>query len=241
MRLNAPDLARTTFAVLFIGLLLGVSLWILRPFLGPALWAAMVVVASWPLLLRVQRTLWNRRSLAVVVMSLLLLLVFVVPLLLAIVTIIENADRLVEWGRLAANFHLPDEPPRWLLNLPLLGGVVQTAWEQATLLGLRDYDLLAHLGCKAEHLSIARIRGDEFTVLLPDLREAADAVKVGKRILEVLTEPFKLESRELFITVSIGIADLREEGLLHRQLSWPVTDRGVRVTTHRPSATIAVR
>ena len=138
MRLNAPDLARTTFAVLFIGLLLGVSLWILRPFLGPALWAAMVVVASWPLLLRVQRTLWNRRSLAVVVMSLLLLLVFVVPLLLAIVTIIENADRLVEWGRLAANFHLPDEPPRWLLNLPLLGGVVQTAWEQATLLGLRD-------------------------------------------------------------------------------------------------------
>ncbi|MBA4177442.1 MAG: hypothetical protein C0505_12930 [Leptothrix sp. (in: Bacteria)] len=136
--MNTPDLARTTFAVLFIGLLLGVSLWILRPFLGPGLWAAMVVVASWPLMLRVQRVLWGRRGLAVVAMSLLLLLVFVVPLAVAIVTIVDNADRLVEWGRLAADFHLPEQPPRWLVELPMLGGVVQSAWDQATLLGLRD-------------------------------------------------------------------------------------------------------
>ena len=132
------ELARTTFSVLFLGLLLAASLWILRPFLGPGLWATMVVVASWPLMLRVQRVLWNRRSLAVAAMSLLLLLLFVVPLSLAIVTIVGNADQMIEWAKLAAGYHLPETPPHWMTNLPLVGSVLERAWEQATALGLRD-------------------------------------------------------------------------------------------------------
>ena len=137
-RRTGVDLARITFSVLFIGALLGVSMWVLRPFLGPAIWATMVVVATWPLMLRVQRRLWQRRTLAVVVMSLLLLLLFVVPLTLAVVTIVDNADRMVEWAKLAADYHLPDQPPRWLVDLPMLGGAAERAWEQATALGLRD-------------------------------------------------------------------------------------------------------
>ena len=45
-RQSSADLARTTFGVLVIGLLLATSLWVLRPFLGPAIWAVMVV--GWP-------------------------------------------------------------------------------------------------------------------------------------------------------------------------------------------------
>ena len=135
---RSVDLARTTFGVLVIGLLLGASLWVLRPFLGPGIWAVMVVVATWPVMLRVQRLLWGRRSLAVVVMTLLLLTLFVVPLTLAVVTIVGNADRLVDWARLAAGYHLPETPPAWLLNLPLVGGMVERAWQQAAELGLRD-------------------------------------------------------------------------------------------------------
>ena len=135
---GARDLTRTTFAVLFIGLLLATSLWILRPFLGPAVWATMVVVATWPLMLRVQKLLWGRRSLAVVVMTLLLLLLFVVPLVLATVTIVGNADRLVDWAKIAATYSLPDAPPAWLAQLPLVGGLAEKAWHQAAELGLRD-------------------------------------------------------------------------------------------------------
>jgi predicted PurR-regulated permease PerM len=132
------DLARITFAVIVIGVLLGAVLWILRPFIGPAIWATMVVVATWSVMLRLQAWLFNRRSLAVTAMTLLLLLLFVVPLSLAIVTIVGNADRLGEWARLAADYHLPETPPVWLVNLPLAGGIVERAWEQATALGLRD-------------------------------------------------------------------------------------------------------
>lgn len=132
------DLARVTFSVLVIGVLLGAVLWILRPFIAPAIWATMVVVATWPVMLRLQGLLWQRRSLAVLVMSLLLLLLFVVPLTLAVVTIVGNAERMAEWAKLAADYHLPEAPPAWAVNLPLVGGIIQRAWEQANDLGLRD-------------------------------------------------------------------------------------------------------
>jgi predicted PurR-regulated permease PerM len=132
------ELARTTFGVIFLVALLGTSLWVLRPFIGPAIWATMVVVASWPLMLQIQHRLFNRRSLAVAVMTLLLLLLFVVPLALAIVTIVGNADRLIDWAKMAAELHLPPVPPAWLVDLPMVGGALERGWQQATALGMHD-------------------------------------------------------------------------------------------------------
>ncbi|MDP1647952.1 MAG: AI-2E family transporter YdiK [Rubrivivax sp.] len=134
----AGDLARILFAVLVIGALLGASIWILRPFVGPAIWAMMLVVASWPLMLRTERLLWGQRWLAVVVMTLGLLLLFLVPLALAIVTIVDNADRLAGWARIATEYRVPEAPPSWLTNWPLVGGAIERAWVQGTALGLRD-------------------------------------------------------------------------------------------------------
>ena len=42
------DITRTFLALLFIGVLIGTSLWILQPFLGAAIWAVTIVVATWP-------------------------------------------------------------------------------------------------------------------------------------------------------------------------------------------------
>ena len=147
----AGDLTRTTFAVLFIGLLLGVSLWILRPFLGPTIWATMVVVATWPLMRRVEQRLWGRRALAVVAMTAMLLLLFIVPLTLAIVTIVDNADRLVGWAQMASTYHLPAQAPAWLIGLPLVGDLLERAWSQATAMGLQD--LLPRLSPYAGNLT----------------------------------------------------------------------------------------
>jgi predicted PurR-regulated permease PerM len=134
--MKPADLTRTTFAVLFIGLLIAASLWILRPFLGPAIWAITVVVATWPLMLRVQRRLFGRRALAVAVMSLLLLLLFVVPLTLAILTLVNNVDRIADWARMVTTLHVPDQPPDWLANLPFVGERVADAWAQAASAGI---------------------------------------------------------------------------------------------------------
>src|SRR5574340_83603 len=95
---NTPrDLTRTVLAVLSIGMLIAASFWIVRPFLPAVIWATMIVVASWPLMLRVQARLWGSRALAVTVMTLALLFVLIVPLALAVGTIVSNADEMVGW------------------------------------------------------------------------------------------------------------------------------------------------
>ena len=121
------DLVRTVLAVLFIGGLIATSFWILWPFLPATIWATTLVVATWPLMLQVQRRLWNRRPLAVTVMTLALLLVFVAPFWLAASTIAQNFDTLMGWGHAIVAFRLPP-PPLWVQRLPLFGSQIVTLW-----------------------------------------------------------------------------------------------------------------
>src|SRR5438445_5266924 len=122
------DLTRPTLAVLFVAGLIAACFWILRPFLPAVIWATTLVVATWPLMIQVQRRLWNNRGLAVAVMTLALLLVFVVPFWLAFTTIADNFERIVEWGSSLASFKLPP-PPEWLTGVPLFGARAAQFWE----------------------------------------------------------------------------------------------------------------
>ena len=126
----ARDLTRTTLAVLFITALIGASFWILRPFLAASVWATMIVVATWPLMLRVQRWLGNRRALAVSVMTAVLLLVYVVPFMLAVGTVLDQADRIAGWADTLATVQLP-RPPEAVHRIPFVGARIAAAWERA--------------------------------------------------------------------------------------------------------------
>ena len=55
------DITRGVLAVLFIVTLIGSSIWILRPFIGAIVWAATIVVATWPLMISLQAWLWGKR------------------------------------------------------------------------------------------------------------------------------------------------------------------------------------
>jgi diguanylate cyclase (GGDEF)-like protein len=68
---------------------------------------------------------------------------------------------------------------------------------------LRGTDSSSRVG---EANTVARLGGDEFTVLLEDLRSAEDAVRIAERIQEELSKPCQHAGREIFTTVSIGIA-----------------------------------
>ncbi|MDE1950658.1 MAG: AI-2E family transporter YdiK [Burkholderiales bacterium] len=133
--MKTSELASSTLAVLVIGLLIGASLWILRPFLGSAIWAAMVVVATWPVLLRLQRRFGGRRWIAVALMTLLLLLVFAVPLVMALLTIAGNSARIVDWARDLSSLHLGTQVPQWLARLPFVGAKAAAAWQDLVAAG----------------------------------------------------------------------------------------------------------
>jgi diguanylate cyclase (GGDEF)-like protein/PAS domain S-box-containing protein len=59
--------------------------------------------------------------------------------------------------------------------------------------------------------TVARVGGDEFTILLDDIHHISDATHVADRIQQELSEPFKLEDHEVFTTASIGIVLSSEE------------------------------
>jgi len=72
------------------------------------------------------------------------------------------------------------------------------------------------LGCVAEDDTVARMGGDEFTLLLqPGASQQAAltrAIHVAEQILASLVKPFVLEGREFFVTASIGIALSPQDG-----------------------------
>jgi predicted PurR-regulated permease PerM len=131
------DLTRSTLAVLFIGGLIAASFWLLRPFLPAIIWAVTLVVATWPLMLQVQHYAGHRRSVAVLVMTLGLLLVLIVPFWLAISTIVANRDEIADLLQTILSLRVPS-PPDWLAQVPLVGEHVAEAWGRLTSAGVQD-------------------------------------------------------------------------------------------------------
>ena len=123
------DLTRDTLAVVFLFALIAASVWILLPFLGAVVWATMIVVATWPMLLTLQHWLLGRRWLAVTGMTLLLLTIFLLPFSFAIGAFIENIEEITSWTTSLSTFTLPP-PPDWLGKIPLVGARAAARWQQ---------------------------------------------------------------------------------------------------------------
>jgi len=124
-------------AVLLIGSLIITCFWILRPFLLALVWAAMIVVATWPFFLRMQKLLWGKRILAVAIMTLAFLMLFVVPLWLAVTTVVESADQIAAGWKSLANFQMPP-PPDWLDRIPLMGARLTAGWQKLALVSTEE-------------------------------------------------------------------------------------------------------
>lgn len=66
--------------------------------------------------------------------------------------------------------------------------------------------------CVREHDSVARIGGDEFTILLKKLKSDKDAATAAQRIIDSLSRPFIIHSRTCTIGVSIGVSLYPKDG-----------------------------
>ncbi|MGQ9685238.1 MAG: EAL domain-containing response regulator [Thiobacillaceae bacterium] len=72
--------------------------------------------------------------------------------------------------------------------------------------------------CLREGDTLARIGGDEFMLLLPHIRTRDNAAYIAEKILTALKAPFHLNSHELYISASIGIAIYPDDGITHETL-----------------------
>jgi len=159
-----PELARITLSVLFIGGLIAGSLWILSPFLAAFIWATMIVVATWPLMRRVEGAFGGRRAPAVAVMTIGLLAILIVPLGVAINAILGHADDLVALLERLPDARLP-AAPEWLGKVPLAGERIEATWNQLASEGMADLLALAQPHARAAATWLAQQAGGFALVL----------------------------------------------------------------------------
>jgi len=60
--------------------------------------------------------------------------------------------------------------------------------------------------------TVARIGGDEFVLILPDLKAVEDAIQVAQKIVDDFRKPFLIDTHQLVVTTSIGIAVYPQDG-----------------------------
>jgi len=131
---NYRDITHTTLTVLLIAILIAAVFGILRPFLPSLVWATMIVVTTWPVMLRVQERLWGKRGLAALAMTVALLLVLVIPFWVALATIVDNSRRIDDLAESLRTSTVPS-PPSWVQNIPMVGPKLSTAWQEVSTAG----------------------------------------------------------------------------------------------------------
>ena len=121
------DLARIMFGCLFILLMIITCLWVTRPFMLSFIWAGLVVIATWPLLMMLQRWLHGSRRLAATVLTLLLIVLFFLPLVLMANTIIDSSSMVMTKIASLKGQALPDLSV--LKSIPVIGTKLYAQWQ----------------------------------------------------------------------------------------------------------------
>jgi diguanylate cyclase (GGDEF)-like protein/PAS domain S-box-containing protein len=73
---------------------------------------------------------------------------------------------------------------------------------------LREVDTISRpqLGQAQKDDTLARLGGDEYTILLEDIRDPSDAIRVAERLQSRLAVPFTVQGYEIVVNASVGIA-----------------------------------
>jgi predicted PurR-regulated permease PerM len=94
----------------------------------------MVVIATWPAMLKLQVLLGGKRSLAAVALTVALLLVLIVPLGVALWAVVGNLDAIAAWTKSLQTITLP-VLPAWVAGIPLAGPKLEAAWQSLAAAG----------------------------------------------------------------------------------------------------------
>ncbi|PYQ50867.1 MAG: diguanylate cyclase [Acidobacteria bacterium] len=68
------------------------------------------------------------------------------------------------------------------------------------------------VSCVRSEDTVARMGGDEFTILVSDIADTRSAATVAQKVLESISRPIEVDGHELFVTTSIGIAIFPDDG-----------------------------
>jgi len=129
-------------------------LYVLRPFLAAILFAAAVVISSWPLYQRLLARLNDRRTVAALTMTLSLTLLVIIPLALVAWNLADNIGSAFEQIRNALD-HGELLPPSWIRDIPLVGEQIDVYLRQLVASRERMLELARRMLEPARHYLLA--------------------------------------------------------------------------------------
>lgn len=128
-----PQLHLETITVLAVlALIFYACIKMIWPFMGAILWSAIIVVATWPLYLRLRKRVGSRPKMATAIMTLGLALVLVGPVAILSASLPENIGSAVSVFRDLTEAKLPENPPAWIGKVPIVSGQLESAWQEAS-------------------------------------------------------------------------------------------------------------
>jgi len=104
------------------------SIVIVLPFLPAILWAVVFTVTTWPFFIKVEKALGGRTSLAAVVCTLLLAMIFFLPLVYVGSKLVGQASIAFDYTQGLLEKGL-GSPPLWLKGLPFVGERLERIWQ----------------------------------------------------------------------------------------------------------------
>jgi predicted PurR-regulated permease PerM len=104
------------------------ALWILQGFLAALAWAVIIAIASWPLFKRFERRLpqTSTRTVAAILFTLLVAVLFIAPLVYALIKLVVEAEVLSKQLMTAEQSGLP--APDWLGHIPGINTWLLDQW-----------------------------------------------------------------------------------------------------------------
>lgn len=120
------DLPQTLFSIIMILSLLCCALWLLHPFLLSVVWAGLIVIATWPLFLAIQRKTRGQKGLAIMLIMVFLTTIFLVPMILSASMLSVAFERFLHWLLQLDLAHLPTFDG--LLKIPVFGERLHNKW-----------------------------------------------------------------------------------------------------------------
>ncbi|QCI22581.1 AI-2E family transporter YdiK [Buchnera aphidicola] len=112
------DLSQSILSLIFIIAMGVISFLVIHPFILGFSWASMIVIATWPLMLKIQKCLGGKRSLAVIIMIVILILLFIIPVFFLVNSLIATSIPLIHWFS-SNTLEFPELV--WLQDIPLIG------------------------------------------------------------------------------------------------------------------------
>lgn len=114
----------TALALLSLGCFM-----VIRPFISSLLWAGIICFATWPFFSRIENWVGKRRTLAALIMTLIIGFVMVLPFAIVGLTLADNLTEISGFMKRLGITPLP-EAPAWLGSVPFVGSILVEHWQR---------------------------------------------------------------------------------------------------------------